>query len=1793
MSQGVTSTAGLMELRSELQDVFLRYYDTAYWLRNSSVMAERKELLGRHGVLFQEPFLELLPEWKPTSTNLLGACSSVRCPELASLLQIGLFSRIPDARLHQHQFEVLEECLNGRNVVVTSGTGSGKTESFLVPILARLVQESQSWDAPDPDEPGGTWWRTSGKPVYDAQRRPRKTKRPPAVRALLLYPMNALVEDQLVRLRIALDSDGSDAWFRENRLNNRFYFGRYTGKTPVSAKQGTDGATRELADELAGMDRRYQALRQRIAVAGDDLDPEMLHFLPRLDGAEMRSRWDMQETAPDLLITNYSMLNIALMRDREESIFEQTRRWIEADSSHVFTLVVDELHTYRGTAGTEVAYLLRKLFARLGLDGRPGQLSIIAASASLESERDKGFLGEFFGVDETTFTVVTGRELRPPAPASHALDMTEATDKLRLGTPLIDLPELLYAIDMAARKDDGSIKAQPVQSWANRLFPSSPVDERVAKLEQLLTSLAREGGLVRLRAHLFFRNLPGLWACSNPDCKDARRGNDSGQGDMDEPRSVGRIFTRPRYTCTCGSRVLELLYCQTCGESFLGGYHLDEDSNKTYRFLVSTLVDLESLPDRVSLGRNATNYTVYWPSTSRPETVGWRGGNLTFEFKQVAYSPDSGRLKLGKRGATGWAFFVNGRGPEATKAISGKSPMPSRCPSCDDDWDVFKGFRPITDPSRDRSPIRTMGTGFEKANQVLSDTLMRWLSENPKLVVFSDSRQDAAKISAGMELAHYLDLVRQFALTDISASKPSPVDLAIAYHNDSDDSDEAAEAFKVIKRDHKDSFRALKAVADGNGTEADKDEVTALRLRTTPLGPTLVQVANRIGPELAGIGHCPGGPDRSLTGGTDSYWDRLLQGWDDGAPQFRDPMSMTPPQQDQFRAVRNRLHQQTAVTMFSGTGRDMESLGLARLGAGNLPVSRCGMDQSTFRQVCDSVVRLMGLARRLDVIRPEGAATLHGRVRAFLKAVADRWEVLTDDLEHDVRSALEITQKNVLRAEKVLLHRPGNQYWQCENCRRRHLHKSAGICTKCLRALSGPQPLDPAAAKEDYYHWLANEKPIRLHVEELTGQTDKDAGPVRQARFQNVFLDNETEVVNGIDVLSVTTTMEAGVDIGALRAVVMANMPPRRFNYQQRVGRAGRRKDAVAVALTVCRGTRSHDEHYFRNPDAITGDPPPKPYVDLKRADILRRTFSAEVLRQAFEAVRTSDDQFNPGINPHGMFGTAASWSGVEQRVREWLELNRSRVEGTLDSLMVHVRPELVAVRDGLLKSVLEGGLLAQVQEVADGSGHEWLAQRLAENGVLPMFGFPSRVRYLYQSKPSGREVTNAVDRELDIAISEFAPGSETVKDKGVYTAVRLVHFERQGKYWNQVDDPEGPVTTVGLCRKCLAADSSDDGSFDPARCQSCGEPAGDQYQPVKVCEPLGFGTNFAEPADYEGTFELRPRAGVPRLTLPAGRSSLETANSASLAVRYGGAKSLVFNDASGRGFRFIEMGKHPDLLSLDILEDDDRREKLGLPRPPRDRSQTKTFALGSWTYTDVLLVEAQDTPSNVSVDPTRLEGRAAWLSLAFMLRGAASRLLDVEPDELRVGVFPNPQDGAARGAAFLADSLANGAGYATYLGQNPAELVDAAYSLATKYRVHTSDEDGCDSSCYQCLRDHSNSPYHPLLDWRLAVDLLDVLTSRTIDVNDARALGRRLVDSFVADFGGRAVEVNGVPVARGDKYPSLVVTHPLEALGKDKSADLAEAVRVLTADDQQEPVLVTTYELVRRPGAVWSRSAG
>lgn len=350
-----------IKIGRELRDEYLGYLDTGIKIRYQSARKERKEIFETPGVLMQPPFIEVTNKYTGNET-LEEVCSRLGIPlEFASFIKEGLFNRDilggnNPIRLFEHQADAFEEAVvNNKHVVVTTGTGSGKTESFLLPLFYRLFRESRGWKKPNIE--------------------PRKR----AVRCIILYPLNALAEDQMVRMRKSLDDvrpdgHGPKPWLEKYANGNKLYFGRYTGKTPKSwnddkrssqSKREAEKEWEALKAEIKGYYTNFQETGDEVALNAYR-EKRQLKFsipnpsCPEEESAELNTRQDMIATPPDILITNYSMLNVMLMRDEENNLFESTKEWLAEDrENNVFTLIIDELHTYRGTAGTEVSYIIK------------------------------------------------------------------------------------------------------------------------------------------------------------------------------------------------------------------------------------------------------------------------------------------------------------------------------------------------------------------------------------------------------------------------------------------------------------------------------------------------------------------------------------------------------------------------------------------------------------------------------------------------------------------------------------------------------------------------------------------------------------------------------------------------------------------------------------------------------------------------------------------------------------------------------------------------------------------------------------------------------------------------------------------------------------------------------------------------------------------------------------------------------------------------------------------------------------------------------------------------------------------------------------------------------------------------------------------------------------------------------------------------------------------------------------------------------------------------------------------
>ncbi|QIZ99415.1 DEAD/DEAH box helicase [Leifsonia sp. PS1209] len=1785
-----------------LRDAYFRYYDTPFGLADQRLQEERRALLDRDGGVYRQPLLELRPEYATTGRTLGESVAAAGAdPDLAKFAEIGLLTGVHS--LYEHQEQALAAGVErGRNMVITAGTGSGKTESFLLPVLSTMLGESRAWTGRGAVQ---TDWWTADKGTFQSQR-VGEVGREAAVRTIVLYPMNALVDDQLIRLRRALDNDAVRSWLDTNRNGHRFYFGRYTGSTPVTGGRANGQAQSELRRYLRETSQRGARAREVAELKNDD---DLQYFVPRLDGAEMRSRWDMIDSPPDVLITNYSMLNVMLLRERDGHFFDSTRKWLDNPENR-FTLVVDELHTYRGTAGTEVAYLLRTLKRRLGLESRPDQFRVLAASASLDPARDATYLNEFFDTDRGTFIFISGTSV---APAEYQVPSSVDPAKIATADPKTAANVARDAGVVSALRGvlhgDGAGGAKTLGETSEILFPGAR-EVGASAIANVLAGLGEDPrpGDPRLRAHLFFRNVVGMWACSDPDCSAIDRPHAG--------RTVGKLYAEPTTRCTCGARVLELLYCQNCGDVFLGGFapegQLQKPSVSTV--LLADVPELAKLPDQVSLQRTADNYVVYWPHADSAlvslDSPAWtRDTNaVSYAFRRSRLNPLSGELTNMAEGFTGWSFHARIAKDPKTGALrrtpESVSPFPTQCPNCGDDWEIQfgrNGRLPATDPATQRSPIRQMRTGFEKINQVLTTELANDLGDaERKLIVFTDSRQDAAKLSAGLGLRHYQDLLRQLLYLRLvdAANTAGDLDLARAHVKYAQRTPESFAALKRLAERNASALAELRDVWEGapDSTTADESRLEA----SLSAPPSLRELASQVSNDLLRMGINPGGPHASLQQSREKEPVRWSELYDWNSPSLSPKGGLTDPQKSLLQDISQSLEEELLQGLFSGGGRDFESLGLGWLalstdsGPADRPANEAtGQSRAALRILADQRRFFRLRSKRLDPTP---------KLRKYWSAVASADGSSSDAIRDDVLEKAGAAIVEYLIDPALVVLRPGEgRAWVCVRCSRQSLSTGNGYCTKCGSRL--PQDSVPVDVSQDYYAWKATRADgmFRLNTAELTGQTDRVDAQSRQSRFQDVFLGaSENELTDGVDLLSVTTTMEAGVDIGALSAVVLGNMPPTRFNYQQRVGRAGRRNSPVAIALTVCRG-RSHDEYYFERPDRITNEPTPKPYLALNRREIFARSLRSEVLRQAFAEVISTDAGDDPSSNVHGAFGKTAFWqSHLRPRLNTWLRENGEAVSATARSLASGTSFE--GSIDDEVRS-LSKSLVSEIDEVVASNRHEDLSQLLAEKGLLPMFGFPTSVRYLYLKRPSRSypwPPRDVIDRDLSMAVSQFAPMSEVVRDGRVYPVVGITSFSPGGSQPQPHPQPLGTETLLAVCRSCSYLGDRGGTAFSTETCPRCG--AGPSfYSTVPLREPLGF--RSAPGADFEGSFSWSPRAMAARAMTDMNVLHLEESKGARI---YSGPGSrYVINDNGGRLFslqasarsapewggfvstRAIEAG----IVSRSAVGDDDPIDvALGAVQHTDFLFATSAAPTDSAAGLRLNLVAGKRQPYG-AVDATESR-RAAWYSLAFLLRTVASAALDIQPLELSAGIYSGLVDGSPSTFAFLADTLENGAGFSTHLGS--PEFLPTFLDSVRRYLRDLEDPshaDHCNSSCYRCLRDYGNMAYHALLDWRLARDLFGLLEGEPLTIRED--FDRTAIERWASAYGATPI-ASAVPAALYG-HPSqgtfvVIVRHAFEAAEETLIAPrLAEAMAEVEGSEAglSGIVFVDAFTLDRDPRRV------
>lgn len=1846
---------------------YLRYFETMFKLNNRDLDNARIEMIKNGDNLSKEPYLEILPEYTSaegvnaiTDDVIVNKFSTTFDNEERTRLFLDFVSRgLIKYPPYGHQIGMMEKAFAGidengnplryKNTVITSGTGSGKTESFLLPLLADIFKEAVSWQQINNNR--ADWYEQN--PYIPNQRQGHE--RPSALRALVLYPMNALVEDQMRRLRETLDSDEIRDFMDTNLGGNRIYFGSYNGATiaPKSYDliQGeVNGGRiergeftqkkRDVARELRKKVENYaSSLRYYNRLDGEERNrkEDVLYIAPRLGGeratAEMVTRWDMQNWPPDILITNTSMLSIMLMRKAEAGMFEQTKRWLaaedlpenereEAKRDRIFHIVVDELHLYRGTAGSEVACLIRMLYDAIGLspvvdDGNGNkipnpQIKILASSASLGNEDDtQKFLEEFFGIystrenervfnvqkganytgndngleiDYTNFSYFThdnfiAREFANNEEKKAFVDefIQNNFNCENVETFIQTYKEKIFIdfYNALPMNNDAEHSRRPISKseLQRKLFANNEEllrneEEALENSEEALRgflifrayvdTIMRNHKLPRFRFHKLFKYIEGLWGELTPT------------NEMNSNPINPETLT---YTATevgpNGRKVLELLRCENCKELFIGGNRRGAADDQDGIYMTLNYPNLEQIPNfnptPMVQNKSYQDYVIFWPTNENIEPL--NGGGVPngedcvrcFDDTDpigITY-PNNGRASwtikylntlTGKvqdiadddnDTIRGYLYTIN----EGNRPLSKRYATPCTCPKCRQNY-IMRDYTV--------SPIRSFRTGIDRSNQLLSKEIIYQLDgESPKLIGFSDSRSDAAKLALGIEKEHYRDMVRMLFIECVK--ELDVIDDIIQFIEERRNEGCSNRQIRELARAR---FGYINNISDIVSDYLDGENIDQYRQTRFPLsdfiGPDFNQ---RLVRKLIEKGINPAGEAYDVQW----YGDRHNQHW---SKLWNFDGDVLPDRPNDYL---NRGKTKLRKAVFDNSFGKYMGVSVLDAGIGYISSPRPNDIENrpfytTLRNILpdnidlfdfvDAFIRVLGdnymYPTRINNNDNNGAETYED-FRSAIKRPIRRFRELhnIDEDEFELGNALIAYLRGIQCIDaSSLLQIDGlsftmmneDSYIRCPSCGRVHPNMGFGFCTNtyCMTMLD---PRNTIPTTDLHQHFISYDILVeprnarKLHTEELTGQTDDIQ--TRLQEFKDIILINNQanepyrigyEKTRPIDMVCVTTTMEVGVDIGSLQAIFQGNMPPTRYNYQQRVGRGGRRGQAFSAAFTFCRG-RSHDNYYYKEAtDEMLGGIPATPTLSLApyrdgnedrmKMAILKRVITKEILHKAY---RELPYNYNL-IDTAGEFGTIGEWQNTTSTIlRNWIQNNQDNIRDIVGRYFDQFNSG-GAINEDIVDIInwINNDMVNQIDNTVTRTSvtDKGLATYLSENGFLPIYGMPSDSRNFYHGVADGK--VRSIDRSSEMAISEFAPGQEKIKDKGKYRIDGItvpIQDELNGgnlKFY----DPDSDALSD---RYELQLDN--DGNFIGVR---------ENQEDLFTDNDLRNRKNLIIPQAYRTTI-IKGNRGEPIDNNDKGNFiqtqvfAEDNAQEGQTIQKEGpnfrfSIYGLGLNDDptiwrinNNNGAYYLGKYKYTN-FSNDYQPCGNRKNFMFVPNN-FNGDDFREIAIGSKKITEMVKLELNGCPDTLNLSlhtGNRSAIRAAFYSAAFLLQRALADKLDVDPNEIEIceKIDPNSE----YPIIYLSDALANGAGIVSYLyeGDNLENLIRSIVNFESFDANRTSDRSfmesllnhrgECLTACQKCILTYNNRGFHHVLDWRMGVGILRLMLDPSYD---------------------------------------------------------------------------------------------
>lgn len=1647
---------GAYHVHETLKNDLIHYLKSQYLGQSEVLLQACAGQMAKPGNLWSRPYIESSPAYESIENGI--ALSAI--PDHLKFF----FSELAQKRLgvyatpFRHQVEALENAYMGKDLFVSTGTGSGKTECFMWPILARLGSEASA----------SSGWSERG------------------VRVIVMYPMNALVADQIGRLRRMIGDPEGQFVESFHRLAGdkarRPQFGMYTGRTPYPGGDSDPEQDKALAQSLERLlprdehDPYYDQLlksgkipaKKNLAAFIENIRNGRHVTLP--DDAEMITRFEMQKTCPDILITNYSMLEYMMLRQREDGIWDATKAHLDRHPEEKLLFVIDEAHMYRGSAGGEVALLIRRLMSRIGVNRDRVQFILTTASMPRKTEDDirsvKQFAASLTSASNADhFVFLWGHQTQPVYQHSREiacsvlsavnLERMEQSEKARLdeincfigkiapGTPAFDSEDAashwladhiteyrpFQALLKACRGN-----AVSFEELASSIFPNEP--NAFAALDVMLTiapiAKDRNGNvLFPARMHMLFRGFHGIYACINPDCPCGYQGNGL---------KLGQVFLNDRYTVcpVCHSRVYELYTDRRCGALFLHGF-VSGITHKQFLWTAKGTFFDEGKMKELHLYLPMEGDELPIPARGRSRQYRcWldiQNGYVTFD--------DSDHGREGFR-ELWYSIPAKPRKDNPDLLTFGS------CPKCKSNFShaQIRGFS----TRGNEAFYNLIQSQFQEQPPASMAKLqdIRLPNDGRKVLLFSDSRQKAARLARDMSMSSDNWAIRKLFLIALE-----------------------------------------QLTSDCEGTDKD---------------PVLDDIYSYIVREAAkqNIDLFSNESRKSFREATNWYKRPAAQGGRRRAPSiYRMPLSDAPQEMQEhilrlFCSPYNTLIDNGLCYLLPEY--DTLCQAMAVLAQKGIHVS-----ENEFNEVFSAISRFILVNHvalchhvpeewRLNV-SPRygnddcGVADFDSLPTVIAEALkckenASVQQAWMDAMKLFMTAGQDNNRRYFLNPSKLMLANEADHEWyRCSRCAKVSPFLLKGHCQFCgSPQIKAVENFEPEAFWRDGVLRALQGEPVRVidteeHTAQLSHKDQRDhAWAVTEQyemRFQDMIRDDEKP----IDILSSTTTMEVGIDIGSLVAVGLRNMPPMRENYQQRAGRAGRRGASLSTIVTFAEGG-PHDSFYFNNPRPMFNGDPRRPWIDIQSEKLILRHLNLIVLNYIVRRMGYNLDN----ISAIGFF--AEDQAAIAGIIAECpLETELQRLGKQHETVIGRWKDELIRQLKILEQRVDRHPDVYGVHLPAH--KQKSMLDALYEQGIIPTYSFPRDVVSTYIEGEDGK-LEQQVDRGLDIAISEYAPGRAIVVNKKTYIIGGL-YRHTDGKYgFGQTSRYLSDANYVKRLKKCNSCDwfgFAEDAVNDT--CPFCKSANVVEISPI--VRPWGF-----SPRDNKAE-----AANVPEDYSTSDTPLYSTVSDENLMEPIAGFAMVQKAVRQDQRIILLNMGRNEEGFTIcsycgAIVPGKDASALRGRKRPGTgtvqvcQHSRTEQINLGYDFLTDMLVLTfnlPRDQIESQALDANAWLKRAA-ATTAEAMRKAATIMLDVEFDEVQAGFRIRPDETSVHVDVYLYDSLSSGAGYCAQAGERTEELLENTLSLLQGC--------SCDHACYECLKHYRNQRIHHELDRHAAVELIE-----------------------------------------------------------------------------------------------------